>query len=54
MLFRSEKQLEKREQYSWANVCIQLKKMYEAAEIVNYKWTDKDTTKAYLDSYVRV
>ena len=49
-----EKQLEKREQYSWANVCIQLKKMYEAAEIVNYKWTDKDTTKAYLDSYVRV
>lgn len=47
-----EMQLEKREEYSWANVTLQLKKMYNAAQIALQKWTDEDTTKAYLEVYV--
>jgi glycosyltransferase involved in cell wall biosynthesis len=45
-------QLNQRENYSWFQVCKQLKKFYNAASIVNKKWTSDDTTKAYIESYV--
>ena len=46
-----------RDQYSgkhtldWYNVCKQLKKFYNAASIVNKKWTSDDTTNAYINAY---
>jgi len=45
-------QLEHREEYDWSMICKRLKKMYDAADIVNKKWTSEDTTKAYLEVYV--
>lgn len=46
-----------RNQYSskhtidWFNVCRQLKKFYNAASIVTKKWTNDDTTNAYINVY---
>lgn len=45
-------QLEKRKDHDWFWICLQLKKMYDAAAIINKKWTNEDTTKAYIESYV--
>ena len=50
-IYRVE-QLDEREQYSWANVCVKLKKMYHAAEVVGKRWSDEDTRTAYLEVYV--
>ena len=44
-------QLEQRENHSWFQVCKQLKKFYNAASIVNKKWTSDDTTNAYINAY---
>ena len=45
-------QMEQRKDHDWINVCVRLKRMYEAAEINQKKWDDKETTKAYLEVYV--
>jgi glycosyltransferase involved in cell wall biosynthesis len=45
-------QLEARDNYDWSVVCKQLKKMYDAAGIINKRWTSEDTTKAYIETYV--
>jgi len=45
-------QLEQRKNHDWFWVCLQLKRMYDAAEIISKKWTSEDTTKAYIESYV--
>lgn len=49
---RYNDQLEHRKEYDWSVICKRLKKMYEAADIVNKKWNSEDTTKAYLEVYV--
>jgi glycosyltransferase involved in cell wall biosynthesis len=45
-------QLDQRKNHDWMWICLQLKRMYDAAGIINKKWTNKDTTKAYIESYV--
>jgi glycosyltransferase involved in cell wall biosynthesis len=45
-------QLDQRKNHDWMLICLQLKRMYDAAGIINKKWTNKDTTKAYIESYV--
>ena len=45
-------QLEQRKDHDWMLICLQLKRMYDAAGIINKKWTNEDTTKAYIESYV--
>ena len=45
-------QLEQRKNHDWMLICLQLKRMYDAAGIINKKWTNEDTTKAYIESYV--
>lgn len=45
-------QLDQRKNHDWMWICLQLKRMYDAAGIINKKWTNEDTTKAYIESYV--
>lgn len=45
-------QLEQRKNHDWMWICLQLKRMYDAAGIISKEWTNKDTTKAYIESYV--
>jgi glycosyltransferase involved in cell wall biosynthesis len=45
-------QLDQRKDHDWMLICLQLKRMYDAAGIINKKWTNEDTTKAYIESYV--
>ena len=45
-------QLDQRKNHDWMLICLQLKRMYDAAGIINKKWTNEDTTKAYIESYV--
>lgn len=45
-------QLEQRKNHDWMLICLQLKRMYDAAGIISKKWTNEDTTKAYIESYV--
>ena len=45
-------QMDHRKDHDWMWICLQLKRMYDAAGIINKKWTNKDTTKAYIESYV--
>lgn len=45
-------QMEQRKHHDWMWICVQLKRMYDAAEIISKKWTSEDTTKAYIESYV--
>ena len=45
-------QMDHRKDHDWMWICLQLKRMYDAAEIINKKWTNEDTTKAYIESYV--
>lgn len=45
-------QIEQRRSHDWFWICLQLKKMYDAAEIISKKWTSEDTKKAYIESYV--
>jgi glycosyltransferase involved in cell wall biosynthesis len=45
-------QMEQRRSHDWFWICLQLKKMYDAAGIISKKWTSADTTKAYIESYV--
>ena len=47
-----EMQFEKRDQYDWFWVCLQLKKMYDAAQIAPQNWTSEDTLNAYRNVYV--
>lgn len=47
-----EMQFEKRDKYDWFWVALELKKMYDAAEINKKNWTSEDTKKAYIESYV--
>ena len=45
-------QLDQRKNHDWMLICVQLKRMYDAAGIISKKWTNEDTTKAYIESYV--
>jgi len=45
-------QMDHRKDHDWMWVCLQLKRMYDAAGIISKKWTSEDTTKAYIESYV--
>jgi hypothetical protein len=45
-------QMEQRKFHDWFWVALELKKMYDAAEINKKNWTSEDTTKAYIESYV--
>jgi hypothetical protein len=45
-------QMDHRKDHDWFWICVQLKKMYDAAGIISKKWTSEDTTKAYIESYV--
>ena len=45
-------QMEQRKDHDWMWICLQLKRMYDAAGIISKKWTSEDTRKAYLESYV--
>lgn len=45
-------QMDHRRDHDWMWICLQLKRMYDAAGIINKKWTNEDTTKAYIESYV--
>jgi glycosyltransferase involved in cell wall biosynthesis len=45
-------QMEQRKDHDWMWICLQLKRMYDAAGIISKKWTNEDTTKAYIESYV--
>jgi len=45
-------QMEHRRDHDWMWICVQLKRMYDTAGIINKKWTNEDTTKAYIESYV--
>jgi glycosyltransferase involved in cell wall biosynthesis len=45
-------QMEQRKDHDWMWICLQLKRMYDAAGIISKKWTNEDTRKAYLESYV--
>jgi len=41
-----------RKEHDWFWIALELKKMYDAAEINKKNWTSEDTKKAYLESYV--
>jgi glycosyltransferase involved in cell wall biosynthesis len=45
-------QMDHRKDHDWMWICLQLKRMYDAAGIISKKWTNEDTTKAYIESYV--
>jgi glycosyltransferase involved in cell wall biosynthesis len=45
-------QIDHRRDHDWMWICVQLKRMYDAAGIISKKWTNEDTTKAYIESYV--
>ena len=45
-------QMDHRKDHDWMLICVQLKRMYDAAGIISKKWTNEDTTKAYIESYV--